>query len=786
MNKTTEEKKMIKISVRNFVEFLLKSGDIDHRRTSGSEKEAMQLGSRIHRKIQKQMGVNYRAEVPLKYTEERNHYQIEIKGRADGVLTEGDTVIIDEIKGVYRLLSELESPLEVHLAQARCYGYFYCLDHALDEIGIQVTYCNMEHEDIRRFFEKKTREELKEWFDSLLQEYDKWAEYLLEHEKLRNVSLKGLEFPYEYRAGQKELAISVYRAISRGKNLFIQAPTGIGKTISTIYPALKAIGEGIGSKLFYLTAKTITRSVAEDTFDLLGKQGLCFHTITITAKEKICPMQETVCNPDACPYAKGHFDRVNDAVYEIICKESKITRETVLDYAERFMVCPFEYALDISEWVDGIICDYNYVFDPNAKLKRYFGDQSAGDYLFLIDEAHNLVHRAREMYSAALLKEDFLLMKKIFRSRSKSVTKSLERCNQELLRLKRECETYQVLEQISLFASHLMGLYEHLEAFLEEEREFSERDLVLDFYFSIRHFLNMYDGLGEHYQIYTELLPGGSFQLKLFCVDPSVCLAESLQKGKSSVFFSATLLPVRYYKKLLTGAEEDYAVYAHSPFDAKRRLLLIGSDVTSRYTKRNRMEYDKILDYIDALTISHKGNYLVFFPSHQYLEAVEKQIQERECRYRWKTQGSHMDEEEREAFLTEFQEQRRESLVGLCVLGGIFSEGIDLREESLEGVIIVGTGLPMVCTEQEILKDYFDGQQEDGYDYAYQYPGMNKVMQAAGRVIRTAQDRGVILLLDDRFLRPRVQELFPREWSEYGIVTRNTVQGWLEQFWRCL
>ena len=778
------EKKSIKISVRSLVEFVMRGGDIDNRRTSGAEKDAMQAGSRIHRKIQRRMGADYRAEVPLRHVVEEDRYQIVLEGRADGIMENHGEVVIDEIKGMYLDVARLEKPIPVHQAQALCYGYIYCYDHELPGIGIQVTYCNIETEEIRRFREDWAWEELKSWFEGLIHEYVKWAEYLYLHGLRREESLKALEFPYEYRKGQRELAVSVYKSVSRGKNLFIQAPTGIGKTLSVVYPSLKAMGEGMGEKLFYLTAKTITRSVAEECFSLLREKGMYFSAVTITAKEKLCPMERIDCNPDACPYAKGHYDRVNDAVFDIIHKEQGITRETVLEYAERFFVCPFEFCLDISSWVDGIICDYNYVFDPNARLKRYFGDGVRGDYLFLIDEAHNLVGRAREMYSACLVKEDVLAAKRAVKGKGAKLERALERVNKSLLALKRECESWQLLTDINSMAAHLMTAFGEMEGFLDEHREFEGRDGVLDFYFEMRHFLNMYEGLDDKYRIYCEMGADGNFRVRLFCIDPSGMLKDCLEKGRSSVFFSATLLPVLYYKKLLSGNEEDYAVYAHSPFDSENRLLLVGTDVSSRYSRRNRAEYAKVAEYIRIMALSHKGNYLVFFPSYQYMESVEKLLQEVfQGGFSWRMQEGHMTEAEREAFLEDFEVSRNQSFVGLCVLGGIFSEGIDLKEERLEGAIIVGTGLPMVCTEQEILKSYFDEHGENGYDYAYQYPGMNKVLQAAGRVIRTDRDKGVIVLLDDRFLRPEVQQLFPREWSEYGEMTRRNAGNWLERFW---
>ncbi|MEG2452934.1 MAG: ATP-dependent DNA helicase [Clostridium sp.] len=776
--------KTIRVSVRNLVEFVLRSGDIDNRHTSGSQQEAMQAGSRLHRKIQKSMGADYRAEVSLNYRIEEAGFEFLIEGRADGIIDHGTDITIDEIKGVYMNLSSMEEPVEIHLAQAMCYGYFYGSERKISEITLQITYCNIDTEEIRRFQVVKTMTELEQWFTGLIHEYLKWAEYIYHNDMSRDASLKQLEFPFPYREGQRNLTVSVYRTIARKRKLFIQAPTGIGKTLSTVFPALKAIGEGYGEKLFYLTAKTITRGVAEEAFDILRQEGLYFRSVTITAKEKLCFLEKPECNPDACPYAKGHFDRVNNAVFDIVHKEFGITREVVLKYAEEFQVCPFEFCLDISGFVDGIVCDYNYVFDPDVRLQRYFGDGEKGEYIFLVDEAHNLVPRAREMYSAVLVKEDVLLVKNIIKSRSKTLTTQLERLNKALLEMKRECETCLILDDAVHLVLILAPLFSTFEKFMDEYKEFENREQVLDFYFAVRKFLSIYERVDEHYRIYAEFLDNGDFCVKLLCVNPIINIKECLEQGNSTVFFSATMLPIRYYRELLSNDPEDYAVYVDSPFDRANRLLLAASDVTSRYTRRNESEYRKILHYIDELVRAKKGNYIVFFPSYQYMNQVYEQMKEEPCDFTVMAQSSHMTDGQREDFLHEFDEERDDSLVALCVMGGLFSEGIDLKEERLIGVIIVGTGLPMLCTEQEILKGYFDETEQDGFSFAYQYPGMNKVMQAAGRLIRTAQDRGVILLLDDRFLRRDYQELFPREWDDYKKVTLKTLRKELETFWK--
>lgn len=780
-----EQKKQVRISVRALVEFVLRSGDIDNRRSGAAQKDAMAAGTRIHKKIQKRMGGNYRAEVPLKYAalDEEEDIELLVEGRADGIFEEDGIVTIDEIKGVYMDLERLTEPVAVHMAQAMCYGYFYCCDRNLDGVRIQLTYCNLETEEIRRFHEDRSKEELEAWFRSVIHEYFKWARYLCHHELQRNQSISGLEFPFPYREGQRDLAVAVYKTISRKKRLFIQAPTGIGKTLSTIFPAVQAMGAGKASKVFYLTAKTITRTVAEEAFRILRSRGLVFTAVTITAKEKLCPMEKAECNPEACPYAKGHFDRVNEAVFDILHLEQEMDRETVLRYAEKYRVCPFEFCLDISSWTDGIICDYNYVFDPNVRLKRYFADGASGDYLFLVDEAHNLVSRAREMYSASVYKEDFLEVKRIIKGKSPRLERQLDRCNKLLLSMKRECGDWQLLEDVTGLAAGIMTAFSYMETFMEEFPEFPERETVLDFYFCLRDFLNVYEELDGHYRIYEENREDGSFLVRFFCVDPSRLLSRCMDQGASTILFSATLLPVRYYKTLLSGNQEDYAVYVNSPFPEENRLLMVAEDVSSRYTRRSPSEYRKVADYIRIVTQSRPGNYMVFFPSYQYMGEIEEILEEEPLKADLLVQGQGMGEAEKAEFLEEFEKERSHSLAAFCVMGGVFSEGIDLKEERLIGVIVVGTGLPMVCVEQEVLKGYFDETEEKGFDFSYQYPGMNKVLQAAGRVIRTPGDRGVILLLDDRFLRRDHLELFPREWEHFQVVNRGNAARCLEDFW---
>lgn len=780
------EQPCIRISVRNLVEFILRHGDIDNR-TGGADKEAMQQGGRIHRKIQRQQGAEYRAEVSLKYQIACDGFILSVEGRADGIIELPKRVVIDEIKGVFKDLKRLKEPQLLHLAQAKCYAYIYAEQKNLEEIGVQMTYCNLDTEEIRRFQEVYTRAELKKWFEELVSEYEKWARYQREWRAKRNASIKTVEFPFEYRDGQKKLVASVYRTILRKKKLFIQAPTGVGKTMAAVFPAVKAVGEELGEKIFYLTAKTITRTVASQAFEILRKQDLKMKVITLTAKEKICFCEETICNPDACPYAKGHFDRVNAAVYELLTSTDEMSREVLEEQARKWNVCPFEMALDVSQWVDAVICDYNYVFDPNAHLKRFFGDGVKGEYLFLIDEAHNLVERGRQMYSAELCKEDFLAVKKLVKGEAPRFAKRLEACNKILLAMKKECENYKVLDNISHFGIQLMNVLSETDRYLEECVDKEVRETVLDFYFQVRSFLNIYDGLDENYVVYTEYQENGRFVLKLFCVNPAANLQKCLDKGNSAVFFSATLLPIQYYKRLLSTEKDNYAVYIDSSFDTKKRLLMNGVDVSTRYAMRSREMYQRYATYIFRVVKAKMGNYLIFFPSYRFMEDVYQEFTQLlasdEEEMELVIQQKHMDEEERENFLRAFEMGREKSLIGFGVLGGIFSEGIDLTNEKLIGTLIIGTGLPQVCNEREILKSYFDQKGLYGFDYAYRYPGMNKVLQAAGRVIRTEDDRGVILLLDERFQREKGKEIFPKEWADCERCRLDIVEEKIRLFW---
>ncbi len=796
--------KNIKISVRSLVEFLLRQGDLDNR-VHHAPDTAMQEGGRIHRMIQKKQGPEYTAEVPLSYTVSSDNYTLTIDGRADGILERKDApVLIDEIKGTYRDIHKLKEADEVHLAQAKCYAAIYLMDNDLPEITVQITYCNIDTEEIRYFSTDYTAKEILDWFFGLLDDYHKWADYMALWEDTRNESIHRTEFPFPYREGQKELAANVYRTIYHSRKLFLEAPTGTGKTISTVFPAIKAIGEEKGSRIFYLTAKTITRTVAENAFTLLrNTQNLKFKTVTLTAKDKICVLEKNDCNPVACPRAKGHFDRINDCIYEILTKEDNFDRDVIVKYAEKYQVCPFELSLDLSLWADAVICDYNYAFDPFVYLKRFFADGVRGDNIFLIDEAHNLLDRGRDMYSAELYMEELTAVRETIEIAHPRIAGLIKACEKEMEIIRLGISECEVIFDISPFMNRLMRLISVISSYLEDHAEGQFRDEILEFYFLISGFAEIYEYVNEKYVIYAESDEEERFKLKLLCVDPSDNLATCMKRARSTILFSATLLPIQYYKRLLGGTAEDYEVYAHSVFDPAKCGRLIATDVTSKYTRRSENEYRKIARYIHEITSAKNGNYLIFFPSRIFMDDVGM-IYEREFYDESKVeilaQHESMSEEDREAFLSRFtpgndidfssiinmevEVEPDKSILGFCVMGGIFSEGIDLKDDSLIGVIIVGTGIPQVCNERELIKDYFEQNGEDGFDYAYRYPGMNKVLQAAGRVIRTENDCGIVALLDERFMQRAYMELFPREWKDIKYVSTSTVKSAADALWK--
>ncbi|MBS4535878.1 ATP-dependent DNA helicase [Clostridium sp. D2Q-14] len=773
----------IKISIRNLVEFILRSGDIV---SSYIGKNRATEGTRIHTMIQKEMDDNYTPEVTLKTEVKFDDLTVMVQGRADGIIKEDEKIIIDEIKSVTKPLEKVDEDYNpLHWAQAKCYGYIYAIQNNLTEIDIQLTYYQMDTEKTKRIRKTYKLKELKNFFNNLMDKYYIWADFSRKWVEIRDISIKELNFPFDdYREGQRNLAVGVYRTIDEEKKLFAEAPTGIGKTISTVFPSVKAIGENKGEKIFYLTAKTITRSVAEDTFSILNKKGLRFKTITLTAKDKICFCEETNCNPDECEYAKGHFDRVNDAIYDLIIHEDIITRGIIEEYAKKHTVCPFEFSLDISLWVDSIICDYNYVFDPRAQLKRFFMEEE-NNYIFLIDETHNLVDRSRGMFSAVLYKDVFLSLRRFFKDKELKLAKALSKLNSFMLKMKKECneEGYYIQKEEPEDIYYLLKKFvKEADEWLTEHQKEDGHQELLELYFEVLAFIRVAEDYDERYVTYVETY-GNNVKIKLFCLDPSYLLSKTLKQGRASIFFSATLSPIEYYKDILGGKDEDNIMVLPSPFDKDNLKLMIVDSVSTKY-KNRELSYNSIARIIYSTINGKKGNYMVFFPSYKYMNDVYDTFIEEYPEVNTMIQEVDMSEEEREEFLYSFKENPEETLVSFAVMGGIYSEGIDLKGDRLSGAIVVGVGLPMICLERNIIRDYFNEENGLGYEYSYMYPGMNKVLQSLGRVIRTEKDKGVVCLIDERFSYSGYKKIFPPHLRRNVKVRRiDDINRILNMFW---
>ncbi|WAG69799.1 ATP-dependent DNA helicase [Clostridium sp. CF011] len=771
----------IKISVRNLVEFVLRAGDLDMRFMGSSR--AVE-GTKAHQKIQSEnkekysvlLGEEYRAEVSLKHSILYNGASIIIEGRADGILIKNNKVTIDEIKTVAKDIELIKEDYNsLHWAQAKCYAYIYGIQNNLGLINVQLTYYEIDTQKTKQFIKAFSIEKLQEFFDEIISSYFVWANIASEWNKERDSTIKELLFPFEnYRDGQRELAVCVYKTVVEKKKMFVQAPTGIGKTISTLFPVVKAMGEGHTTKIFYLTAKTITRRVAEDAFDKMKSNGLKFKTITLTAKDKVCLSKGSACNPQQCKFAKGHFDRVNEALLDILKNENTFSREIIEIYSNKYNVCPFEFSLDLTVWADSVICDYNYVFDPRVYLKRFFTD-NGGEYTFLVDEAHNLVDRAREMFSAQISKKLIMQLKKDIKGLDDQMYKVLNKLNALINSMKKMCNEdgyyKQNAEPVDVY-NLLTRLTKILEKWLTKNEKSETYDSFLELYFNSLSFIRVAELYDDKYITYVE---SGldDVVLKMFCLDPSKLLSEASKRGQSVIYFSATLLPLVYFKEILGGESKDYHLTLNSPFDKSKLRVMVAKDISTKYKYREN-SYLKIVEYIYSVISAKNGNYMVFFPSYKYMEEVCNSFTQKYPHIKVSIQTNSMTEDAREEFLQNFSSSSDENILGFGVLGGIFSEGIDLKGDALIGVIIIGVGHPMICFEREIIKEYFNNKSNCGYEYSYMYPGMNKVLQAAGRVIRTEEDSGIALLIDDRFLNQRYRRLFPKEWDNYHIINNST------------
>jgi len=798
----SDTKPVLSISVGEFVEYTLRSGDLVLDYTITEHIRAVD-GIRFHQQIQSQRPKQYTPEFTLSHSVETEDFILVLSGRADGVYHYPNKAIIDEIKTTTENPDTFETkPNLLHWGQAKLYALFYATQHHLDSIDVQLTYFKpgssgfyykdetAKKSKTREYLQTFSIEELQAFFQDLLTGYIQWMKTLHRWHQTRNESIKQLKFPFsEYRPGQREMAVDVYKAIKESQQLIMEAPTGIGKTMASVFPAIKAVGNHLIEKFFYLTAKTTGRTVAQKAFEDLKKRGLHFKSLSLTAKDKICFNPTCGCNGEECQYARGFYDRINPAVDAVFQREIDIlSQEIIENTALEFTVCPFEFSLELALWADAIIADYNYAFDPRVFLKRFFNQENTQKkYAFLVDEANNMVDRSREMFSAELYKKKFQEL----RPQLKGVHLGLYRAVGSLLngfnKLKKECEDagepLSMPESPDDFVGLLVRFLNTAEKWLVQNIPATFRKDLISLYFETNWFLKVAEIFSHQYITTLEEI-GGDFRVKLFCIDPSVLLSAAFERCKAAVFFSATLSPLDYFRQVLGCAPNAQELVLSSPFPTQNLYCAIADRVSTLYKNRDQTKTD-IARMINAMVRSHAGNYLVFFPSYQYMNMIFEIFVMMNPHVERVIQVPGMTETQRLDFLERFSEENRvngKTLVGFAVMGGVFGEGIDLVGDRLSGAAVVGVGLPGISLEREAIKEYFDEQNDSGFEFAYLYPGMNRVLQAAGRVIRTPKDHGVVVLIDHRFTTSRYRELFPHHWKPNRVGTDGQLQYLLSRF----
>ncbi len=756
----------LSLSVHDVVNFLLRKGDID---TRVYNDETMALGSKIHASFQKKQGKEYLSEVPLEETFKRPLGTIHLEGRADGIIIGGDYPIVDEIKSTVSPLEEFSSlQSEWHFGQAICYALMYAHSRNENRVGVRITYLSQLNDDSLRKERLFSLSELEETVNSYLDRYLAFYTNINHHKERVKESAKSLSFPYQkFRAGQREMAKFIYSICRDGGTFFCEAPTGIGKTMSALYPAIKSLAGSSNEKIFYLTAKSTGRESAFDAVSLLKEKGLYIRDSLLRAKEKMCFCLGKSCNPDDCPFARGYFEKLRGVMEEEMKENHRFSIDYVKEIAKKNEMCPFELQLDLSLLSDIVICDFNYFFDPFVHLDRYFGPEAdASHYVVLIDEAHNLVDRAKSMYSASLSLSMAKNAKKSLKrtqlsSLRRSLTKFEKYLAKEMVETKKEKE-YEALpkeakQALSSFLDHRKDLVKEKHVELSEEYK--------DFSREAYRFSSLLSDYSDNSLLYFS--PGKDPSLCLLSLDPSAYLRESLEKVKARAIFSATLSPISFYMDAIYGEKAPYLLLS-SPFPKKNFSLLVAPMVSTRYKDR-RKTMDEVARYLEHFVDAHIGNYFLYFPSYEYLtEIKDKLVFKHAAKF---VQEKNMNEDERKLLLSEFQENPTHSSVGLMTIGGSFSEGVDLVGDRLEGVAVVGVGLPTLCYERNKMKEHFDKKDGKGFEYAYLDPGINHVMQAVGRLIRSETDKGVALLIDDRYLQKDYRDVFARSWADYSVVT---------------
>ena len=756
---------MEKIGVRDLAYFIHQSGDLT---TEFFTNHDMLAGSRAHDYLQSNYSEKDKAEYYIKREIEYLGKKYILDGYIDGVLNEDETIIIEEIKSTTKDLDEITIEYhQEHLAQAKIYAYLYALENNMELINIRLTYISIVDYDVKSFDMIAKIDDLEDFTLNTLEQYISWLNMLENSKNLREETIETIKFPFESeRPGQRTLMKATYQALTNKEILYCIAPTGIGKTMATMFSALKTLKEN--DKLFYLTAKGSGKNAPLDAIRILSKKGLKIKAIDITAKKKICNAKIGHCNPDECPFTKDYFSKLNQATKEIFDNYDIFSEDVILDITNKYKMCAFEFSLYLSYFCDIVIADYNYAFDPSAHLIRYFEDDSYKPKV-LVDEAHNLVDRSKDMYSAMINEVDIRVLRAKLNGYKPSIRNDCNKALEILDSYREYLTTNTTLFETSMnndLNVILRNLFQKCDQIFEENKKIKDKDIALESYFKIMDFLNISEVYSETHRMIIKLIDD-QISINYFCLDASKFILETINNSiHGIVFFSATLYPIEYHANLITAGEGKY-LELESPFDPNNLDIIINSKISTKY--KNRIDsIDSIIEAIEIVTKSKSGNYIVFFPSYAYMNMVIEQIIEPE--YEMIIQKNNLSEIEKNDIINKFKTTTN-TKVGFFVMGGVFSEGIDYIGDALSGVIIVGVGLPLICDENNLLKEYYENIYQNGFNYAYTYPGFTKVIQAVGRVIRDYNDKGIALLMDERFMYNEYQSLMPRHWKNRKVIT---------------
>ena len=785
--------KTIKLSVHDFVDILLRKGDIDNRIFNTL---SMNEGSRLHAWYQAQQNESYQPEFYLTHVFRYGDFELSMDGRADGIIVhDSDNVTIDEIKTTNTDIEAFYgSQKDWHLGQALVYAYIYLTDHSLESIKVQLTYISqLDTTKIKQYLFIYQKAELEEYVDSLLHRYCHYLEVITEMKDARQKSIESLRFPFKnIRKGQQDMMDFAYQTIQTNQIGFCQAQTGIGKTISALFPYIKKLGEYNLEKIFYLTSKSSIKKVAYDTLDTLNKNGGRIKGVVLTAKRKLCPNTlKGHCNPDECPFAVGYYDKVLPVMMLALRKQDLYDDQSILDVASANNICPFEFQLDMANYADVIIGDYNYLFDPSAKLVRFFDNYSRKPYLLLVDEAHNLPSRVRDMFSAEITismlkaaKKDLGKDKQKFASSVKADIKKIEDFFDEQ---KDEgfSSAYEYINELKEIPDTLIdilnGFIVHAKKYMRKAKHLE--DSFLDLYYTSNNVLNLPSGSKEYAYYFTLDSAKKAISFSISCLDPRSLIKDAYNAFTGGLLFSATFSPEDYFIDLCGGDKDSLRLDIPSPFDPSNRMIIVDPFISTKYRDRET-SVGKIIAVIMSVTSQKKGNYFVFFPSYDYMmkfkpffmsiKTIDTYFQQKD-----------MDDYSRREFLGHFKTSPIRTTIGFTVLGGVFSEGIDLTSDRLIGAIVVSVGLPKMSFIEDKLADYFGNKDKSlGYNYAYSYPGINRVIQGAGRVIRGEDDRGIIVYIDSRYSYSMYKQILKNVYDSYIIEgDSRKISDYVKSFW---